>query len=171
MAVIYSEISAVPSEVLYSTCIVPAIHQASGDSYTSMTLNHFFDTKRQNLIPRPKMTPLGGKYERILAVYDEVTGNLVLVDPDSGTVLPVPMNTVYDSVKDLKNRLTGRKEEDKTLRMLTDFAEDSKLLFFSPRGRTIQLVDISSASSSKVELPFMVSSLHPLSESQYLLVR
>ena len=63
-----------------------------------------------------------------------MTGNLVLAEPSTGTVLPVPMNTVYDSVQDLKNRLTGRKEtQEKTLRMLPDFAGENKLLFFSPR--------------------------------------
>ena len=40
------------------------------------------------------MAALGGKYAEILAVYDEVTGNLVLAEPSSGTVLPVPLTTV-----------------------------------------------------------------------------
>ena len=45
-------------------------------------------------LPRPKLAALGGKYAEILAVYDEVTGNLVLAEPSSGTVLPVPLTTV-----------------------------------------------------------------------------
>ena len=45
-------------------------------------------------MPRPKLVALGGKYAEILAVYDEVTGNLVLAEPSSGTVLPVPLTTV-----------------------------------------------------------------------------
>ena len=40
------------------------------------------------------MAALAGKYAEILAVYDEVTGNLVLAEPSSGTVLPVPLTTV-----------------------------------------------------------------------------
>ena len=40
-----------------------------------------------------------------------------------------------------------------------------------PRGRTIQLLNVAEASITKLELPFAVSSVHPLSESQYLLVR
>ena len=41
----------------------------------------------------------------------------------------------------------------------------------TPRGRTVQLLNIAEASITKLELPFAVSSVHPLSESQYLLVR
>ena len=41
----------------------------------------------------------------------------------------------------------------------------------NPRGRTIQLLNVAEASITKLELPFAVSSVHPLSESQYLLVR
>ena len=39
------------------------------------------------------------------------------------------------------------------------------------RGRTVQLLNVAEASITKLELPFAVSSVHPLSESQYLLVR
>jgi hypothetical protein len=31
----------------------------------------------------------------------------VLVEPTSGTILPVSFNSIFDSVLDLKNRLTG----------------------------------------------------------------
>ena len=96
---------------------------------------------------------------------------------------------VVQSVRDnLTNRLTGKKETQETLRMLPDFAEQNKLLFFAPRypthqmpsnpvqlqhsrGRTVQLLNVAEASITKLELPFSVSSVHPLSESQYLLVR
>merc|ERR1719430_364506 len=158
--------------VITSNPVVLFSMKASGDNYSSMTLHHFFDTRRPNLIPRPKLAALGGKYAEILAVYDEVTGNLVLAEPSSGTVLPVPLTTVVQSVRDnLTSRLTGKKETQETLRMLPDFAAQNKLLFFAPRGRTIQLLNVAEASITKLELPFAVSSVHPLSESQYLIVR
>ena len=37
-----------------------------------------------------------------------MTGALVLAEPGSGGVLPVKLGSVFDSVKDLKNRLTGK---------------------------------------------------------------
>ena len=102
-----------------------------------------------NFVPRPKLVTLGGKYAEILAVYDEVTGNLVLAEPSSGTVLPVPLTTVTQSYfclfctlgpqvvqsvrENLTSRLTGKKETQETLRMLPDFAHENKLLFFAPR--------------------------------------
>ena len=124
---LYDTINIVTSNpvVLYSM-------QANSDKFRSFTLNHFFDTRRQNLIPRVKVAGLGGRFNRVLAVHDEVTGNLVLAEPDSGTVIPVTTNNIVDTVKDLKNRLTGRApKEEKSLRMLTDFAGENKLLFFS----------------------------------------
>eukprot|EP00092_Neocalanus_flemingeri_P037789 GFUD01041137.1.p1 GENE.GFUD01041137.1~~GFUD01041137.1.p1 ORF type:complete len:1900 (+),score=456.60 GFUD01041137.1:60-5702(+) len=146
--------------------------QANADKFTNFTLNHFFDTKRQNLIPRPKMTPLGGKYERVLAIYDEVTGALVLAEPDTGTVLPITLNTIYDSVRDLKDRMTGKpQKKEQPMRMCTDFAKDNKLLFYTPKGRTIQMMDIGEGSLYKMDFPFVISSVHPLSEDQYLVVK
>ena len=43
--------------------------------------------------------------------FAQVTGGLVLAEPGSGAVLPVQVGSVFDSVKDLKNRLTGRVED------------------------------------------------------------
>merc|ERR1719369_678216 len=146
--------------------------QANVDKFTSFTLNHFFDTKRQNIIPRPKMAPLGGKYEGILSIYDEVTGALVLADPESGTVLPITINTIYDSVRDLKDRMTGKpQKKEMPMRMCADFANENKLMFYTPKGRNLQLIDVIEGSLYKMDLPFNISSVHPLSESQYLVVK
>ena len=164
---LYDTINIVTSNpvVLYSM-------QANSDKFRSFTLNHFFDTRRQNLIPRVKVAALGGRYSRVLAVHDEVTGNLVLAEPDSGTVIPVTTNTIVDTVKDLKNRLTGRApREEKSLRMLTDFAGENKLLFFSPGGRHIQLINLEDGSQYKMGFPFILKSVHPLSQDQYLVVK
>ena len=38
--------------IVTSNPVVLFSMKASGDNYTSMTLHHFFDTRRQNLIPR-----------------------------------------------------------------------------------------------------------------------
>ena len=164
---LYDTINIVTSNpvVLYSM-------QANSDKFRSFTLNHFFDTRRQNLIPRVKVATLGGRYSRVLAVHDEVTGNLVLAEPDSGTVIPVTTNNIVDTVKDLKNRLTGRApREEKSLRMLTDFAGENKLLFFSPGGRHIQLINLEDGSQYKMGFPFILKSVHPLSQDQYLVVK
>ena len=43
-----------------------------------------------------------------IVIILQVTGALVLVEPTSGSILPVKLGSgVLDSVKDLKNRLTG----------------------------------------------------------------
>ena len=71
--------------VITSNPVVLYSMQPNSDKFRSFTLNHFFDTRRQNLIPRLKMAALGGKFSRVLAVHDEVTNQLVLAEPDSGT--------------------------------------------------------------------------------------
>ena len=146
---------------------------ANSDKFTNFTLNHFFDTRRQNLIPRLKMAPLGGKYSRVLAIHDEVTNNLILAEPDTGTVIPITMNSVIDSVRDMRDRLTGKaaKKEEKSLRMLTDFATDNKLLFWTPGGRTIQLMNLEEGHLYKMDFPFVLKSVYPLKEDQYLVVK
>ena len=146
---------------------------ANSDKFTNFTLNHFFDTRRQNLIPRLKMAPLGGKYSRVLAIHDEVTNNLILAEPDTGTVIPITMNSVIDSVRDMRDRLTGKaaKKEEKSLRMLSDFATDNKLLFWTPGGRTIQLMNLEEGHLYKMDFPFVLKSVYPLKEDQYLVVK
>ena len=72
-----------------------------------LNLNHFFDTRRQNLIPRIRLTTLAGKFENIVALHEEVTNTLLLVDPTTGTVLRLGSSNLLDSVKEFKDRLTG----------------------------------------------------------------
>ena len=90
------------------------------------------------------MAALGGKFSRVLAIHDEVTNNLVLAEPDTGIVIPITMpNNIIDTVKDMKDKLTGKVNKDvKSLRMLNDFATDNQLLFWSPGGHTIQLMNL-----------------------------
>ena len=58
--------------------------------------------------------------------------------------------------------------------MLDDLAkEHNELLFFTPDGNAIELISLDTENgpkSHKLELPFKIKSLHPLSRDQYLLV-
>jgi len=56
--------------------------------------------------------------------------------------------------------------------MMTDFADQNELLFFTPHGNVIDLVslDMSNPLSHRLELPFNIKSLHPLNRDQYLVV-
>ena len=87
--------------------------KASGEEISKLNMNHFFDTRRQNVIPRLKVAPLGGNYEGVLAVHDEVSGTLVLAEPGTGTCLKVEM-TMLDSVKELTKKLAGSKSAKST---------------------------------------------------------
>jgi len=158
--------------VLTANPVVLYSMKTVGDKFSSMTLNRFFDTRRHNIIARPKMVPLGGRFKNILAIHDEVTGSLVLAEPGSGGVIPVKLGgTVLDSVKELKQRFTGQAgPEREHLRFCTDFAEENKLLFYSPGGRSVQLMDLENGDLYKMDLPFRMESLHPLSDTQYLVV-
>ena len=43
------------------------------DKFSSMTLHQHFNTgQSNNIIPRPKMVTLGGKFNNIVAIHDEV---------------------------------------------------------------------------------------------------
>ena len=54
-----------------------------------------------------RLTPLGGKFENILALHEEVSNTLLLVDPVAGSVLKLDSSNFLSSVKDFKDRLTG----------------------------------------------------------------
>ena len=90
----------------------------------------------------------------------------------SGTVIPITMNGIIDTVREMKDRLTGKSpKEEKSFRMLNDFASDNKLLFWTPGGRTIQLLNLEEGATFKMDFPFVLKSVYPLKENQYLVVK
>ena len=57
--------------------------------------------------------------------------------------------------------------------MLTNFSSSNKLLFFTPNNNQIDLIDFEQQPepvSHKLELPFPIKNLHPLSEDKYLVI-
>ena len=64
---------------------------ALSDKLTRINLNHLFDRSsrdggrggsyRTRKMPRLKLSPLGGKFANVIAVHDEVSNGLVLVEP------------------------------------------------------------------------------------------
>ena len=153
-----------------------------------ITLNPFFDnasrggngTWRANTLPRIKMSPLAGRFGSVLAVHDEVSNNLVLVEPQSGKVISLRSGSAgsgwLNPVRDLVTKKIGAGTRSNTsspyFRMLTDFAADNKLLMYTPKGNVIQLLTLAGdiPINYKVELPMTISSVHPLSEDQYLVM-
>ena len=57
-------------------------------------------------------------------------------------------------------------------RMLTNFASSNKLVFYTPSNSLINLIDFEPLEpvSHKLEVPFLIKSVHPLSEDKYLVV-
>ena len=90
-----------------SNPVMMFVMKGSDSKCSRITLNHFFDSRKQNSIPRIRLAPLAGKFENILALHEEVSNTLLLVDPASGTVLRLGSSSLLDSVKDFKDRLTG----------------------------------------------------------------
>jgi hypothetical protein len=164
--------------------------KAVDNKMSRLTLNHYFDISarsggggnsgwKTNIIPRIKMAPLGGRFANVLAIHDEVSNNLVLVEPESGSVISVNIGGnagIMQPVKEIVKRISGssgmQPQPVGFLRMNTDFAQDNKLLFYSPKGNRVQLMDLSGdiPVSYKVELPMKIRSLHPLNDQQYLVV-
>ena len=157
---------------------------ALSEKLTRLNLNHIFDRARDGgrggswrsrSLPRLKMTPLGGKFASVIAVHDEVSNVLALVEPNAGSIISVqfPQNDQWLSpVKDIVRKSFhsggGQTEKQPYFRMSNSFASDNKLVFYAVGGTTVQLLDLSVPVSHKVELPFKIESLHPLNEDQYL---
>lgn len=146
-----------------------------GHHVQKLPLNHFFETRRfQNTIPKIKMATLGGNFEGALAVHDEVTHGLVLVDPKSASVLRVNTSTFFDSVKEVTRKITQRsgKSNSNFVRMLTNLSQDNILVFYNPFGNSVEMLDLNSNPlvSHKVDLPVPIKSLHILNKDQFLVV-
>ena len=157
---------------------------ALSEKLTRLNLNHIFDRARDGgrggswrsrSLPRLKMTPLGGKFASVIAVHDEVSNILALVEPNAGSIISVqfPQNDQWlTPVKDIVRKSFhsggGQTEKQPYFRMSNSFASDNKLVFYAVGGTTVQLLDLSVPVSHKVELPFKIESLHPLNEDQYL---
>ena len=71
---------------------------------------------------------------------------LLLVEPTSGAILKISMGSMFDSVKEMTQRLTGiggGRKTNKNLfyRMKTDFAKsNNELLFYTPKSNVIELI-------------------------------
>ena len=106
------------------------------------------------------------------------SNNLVLFEPQSGKVMSLRTGHSgwLNPVRDLVTKKIGNAGKSNTsssyFRMLTDFAADNKLLLYTPKGNLIQLLNLAGdiPINYQVELPMTISSVHPLSEDQYLVM-
>ena len=74
---------------------------ALSDKLTRLNLTSFFDRTqdsgraggswRTRSLPRLKLSPLGGKFASVIAVHDEVSNAMVLVEPKDGSVISVSL--------------------------------------------------------------------------------
>lgn len=115
---------------------------------------------------------MGNRFSGVVAVHDEVSNNLVLVEPASGNVISVDSENGgwFKPVHKLAQKLgTGAKSLE-FYRMRTDLASNNKLVFYTPNGSNVQLMDLSGdiPVCYKMELPLQIQALFPLNENQYL---
>ena len=159
---------------------------ALSDKLTRLNLTSFFDRTqdggraggswRTRSLPRLKLSPLGGKFASVIAVHDEVSNAMVLVEPKDGSVISVRLEEPESWLSPVKEAVRksfsgGQPQQPQVqpyFRMSNAFATDNKLVFYAVGGNTVQLLDLSVPVSHKVELPFKIHSLHPLNEDQYL---
>ena len=107
---------------------------------------------------------------------------LLLVEPTSGAILKISMGSLFDSVLEMTQRLTGIKntgtgKSNKNVfyRMKDDFASShNELLFYTPKGNVLELMSLEpkgkvDPESYRIELPFDIKSVHLLSREQYLI--
>lgn len=152
------------------------------DKTQRLTLNHFFDQTakggggswRTRTLPRIKLAPLGGRFSSVVAVHDEVSDKVLLVEPDSGSIISLQIDEhtdVFAPLRDMVQRVgSAQNKPSSHFRLVTDFAQDNKLLFYTPGSNRVQMIDLSldAPMSYKLELPILIESLHPLNEHQYL---
>ncbi len=166
--------------------------RAVDDKVARMGLNHFFEKGsyrgganwRQNVIPRLRMTPMGGRFGAVVAIHDEVSNVLLLVEPESGSVINVDLDAdsggLLAPVRELSKYMSSSttpaaNQADsgpRFFRMDTTFAADNKLIFYTPKGNEVRLLDLSGdiPMCYKMELPMSIKSLHVLNDYQYLVV-
>jgi hypothetical protein len=148
--------------------------KASSDDLTRVSINHFFDASRKhNAVPKLKITPLGGDFADVVAMHEEVTNTLALVQPETGAVVVVETEDLLDSAVKSIRKVAGTPKRMPFYRMVTDFAKDNKLLFYTPDSNVVEMLDLSKGAPfmmHRTELPMPIKSLHPLNESQYLVV-
>ena len=72
---------------------------------------------------------------------------LLLVEPSSGAILKISMGSLFDSVLEMTQRLTGigggtgKKSKNVFYRMKTEFANShNELLFYTPNSNIIELL-------------------------------
>ncbi len=140
------------------------------DEFRRLSLSHFFeDPRKTNMAARVKAVPLSGDFDGILAVHDEISGVMLLVHPDTGKVMQLDLPRVVETLTKLVAGGQGRRE---FMRLCSNITADNRLVRYSPGGHNIELIDLNldNPTAHMVKLPAAIKSMHPLSESQFLLV-
>ena len=71
---------------------------------------------------------------------------LLLVEPSSGAILKISMGSLFDSMIEMTQRLTGvkagnGKNKNAFYRVKTDFASsNNELLFYTPKSNVLELI-------------------------------
>ena len=158
------------------------------DTFTRLPLNQIFDKTpqrsgsgswRAKSLPRLKSACLTGRFENVLAVHDELSNMLCLVEPKDGSFISLKIpddqdQSIFDKVFGHKSKPSSSissSSQPLSYRLCPEFADENKLLFYTPQGNSIQMLDLSLDVPKfyKVELPFKINSMHPLNHDQYLL--
>ncbi len=150
--------------------------KATSDMLTRVSINHFFDAaRRRNAYPKLRMATLGGEFSDVVAVHDEVTNSLVLVQPESGAVIAIEPENLLDTAVKTIRKVTGSAGQmnrgEPFFRMVPDFAVQNRLIFFTPDHNVVQMLDLSNGAPfmmHRTELPFSIKSLHPVNANNIL---
>ncbi|XP_046400469.1 von Willebrand factor A domain-containing protein 8 [Ischnura elegans] len=144
----------------------------SGDSISELPLQRYFSVPR-GVYPRFTMSPLGKDLKGCLAVHEEHSNTLLIVDPPVGVVKKVPLPTnasLFEDAKGLAKSFLGSSlyKDRERWSFQAGMMDQNWGVLYRVGGNHIEMINIESLSSYSFTVPFELSSIHLVGPHSWL---
>ncbi|KAB7495808.1 von Willebrand factor A domain-containing protein 8 [Armadillidium nasatum] len=143
-----------------------SIYPQFGPSLLRSILLHDVVTVRRGLSSQAKVN-IACLPNEILAIHEEATQNLLLLNPSTGEISPVQTDSFIESLKQTFNEFTDAKTAN--YRMSKHLANEGVLFLWELEGTRLKMYDFNSGNVHFVTLPFQLKSFIPLNRNEFIL--
>ena len=150
-------------DTIYVTSVAPAalhslVPKGGGQPLKQILLHDLLPRYRSAYQPRLKVARL---HDGNVAVYEEVSNKLMIIDPDKGTIAEIQLSSMFEVAAESFMKKIGSGKQT-YLRMCKDRSDQGQLVLWEVGGGSVIFVDLIDEEIHSVNMPLSLSSFHLL---------
>lgn len=150
-------------DTIYVTTVAPAamyslVPKGIGRPLKQILLHDLLPRFRSAYQPRLKAAHL---HDGNVAVHEEVSNTLVIIDADMGTASGIQLSSLYDIAAETFLKKIGSGKQS-YFRMCKERADQGQLVLWEAGGGNVLFIDLIDEAVHSVNIPFALSSFHLL---------